>query len=268
VLSGGSAFGLDAAASVMDALAAEGRGFAVAGTHVPIVPAAVLFDLNNGGVKEWGPQSPYRHLGRAALKAAAQDFALGSAGAGTGATVAGLKGGLGSASTRLQSGITVAALAAVNAVGQVTIGDGPHFWAALFEVGAEFGGLGLPSPIPADAAEIRHKLRPDPRGNTTLTAVATDAVLTKAQAKRIAIAAHAGFARALWPSHTPFDGDLVFALSTGRAPLANPGLDMLEIGAAAGACVARAIARAVYEAATEPGDRVPTWRERFGQAPR
>jgi L-aminopeptidase/D-esterase-like protein len=263
VFSGGSAFGLDAASGVMAALAEAGRGLAVGAARVPIVPAAVLFDLNNGGAKDWGADPPYRRLGREALATASQDFALGSAGAGTGATVAGLKGGIGSASARLDNGITVAALAAVNAVGAATIADGPHFWAALFEVAAEFGGLGLPSPIPAGTTELRHKGRPQPRANTTLTTVATDAVLTKAQAKRVAIMAHDGFARALWPAHTPFDGDIVFVLATGRVSLADPALDLFAIGSAAAACTARAIARGVYEATPAAGDLVPAWREKF-----
>jgi L-aminopeptidase/D-esterase-like protein len=265
VLSGGSAFGLDAASGVMDALAAEGRGFAVGPIHVPIVPSAVLFDLANGGDKNWGPASPYRRLGAAALVAAGEDFALGSVGAGTGATLANLKGGLGSASARTSTGITVAAIVAVNAVGVATVGGGPHFWASPFEIGDEFGGLGFPSPIPGAATEIRHKLRPRQGENTTIAVVATDAHLTKSQAKRLAIMAHAGFARAIWPSHTPFDGDTIFALATGRKRLGDTGIDLIEIGAAASACVARAVGRGIYEATAAPGDRVPAWRVRFGQ---
>lgn len=265
VLSGGSAFGLDAAGGVMSGLAAIGRGHAVAGTHVPLVPAAILFDLANGGDKNWGTEPPYARLGRAALSAAASDFALGTAGAGTGATTAGLKGGLGSASARLDNGVTIGAIVATNAVGQVTIGDTPHFWAAAFETDGEFGGLGFPSPLPADATVLRHKLR-EARANTTIAVIATDAALTKAQAKRLAIMAHDGFARAIWPSHTPFDGDLIFALSTGRIALDDPGYDLIEIGAVGASCMARAIARGVFEATPAPGDRFPTWRERFGGA--
>jgi L-aminopeptidase/D-esterase-like protein len=266
-LSGGSAFGLDAAGGVVAGLAAIGRGHAVAGARVPLVPAAILFDLASGGDKDWGGEAPYARLGREALSAAASDFALGTAGAGTGATTAGLKGGLGSASVRLDNGVTVGALAAVNAVGQVTIGDTPHFWAAAFETGDEFGDLGFPSPLPADATELRHKLRAA-RESTTIAVIATDAALTKPQAKRLAIMAHDGFARAIWPSHTPFDGDLIFALSTGRIALGDPGYDLIEIGAVAASCMARAIARGVFEATPAPGDRFPTWRERFGVASR
>jgi len=264
VLSGGSAFGLDAASGVAAGLAEAGRGYAAGQTRVPIVPAAILFDLANGGNKNWGADNPYRRLGLKALAAAADSFALGSHGAGAGATTANLKGGLGSASTRLASGVTVAALAVVNAVGQATIADGPHFWAAPFEIDGEFGGRGLPSPLPSDAAAIRHKLGRDDRSNTTLAVVATDAALTKAQAKRLAVMAHDGFARALWPSHTPFDGDIVFALATGRIPISETPADIVEMGAATAACVARAIARGVCEATPADADRLPSWREKFG----
>ena len=260
VLSGGSAFGLDAASGVMAGLRDMSRGAVIGPVRVPIVPAAIHFDLLNGGDKNWGAASPYPALGRTALAAAARTFAIGTAGAGAGATTVNLKGGLGSASTRLASGITVAALVAVNSVGQATIGDTAHFWAAPFEVGNEFGSRGLPSPFPADATRIRHKGQAHPLESTTIAVIATDAALTKEQAKRIAVMAHDGFARALWPSHTPIDGDLVFALATGRATGA---VDMIELGSAGAACMARAIARGVYAATPAPGDLLPTWRQRF-----
>ncbi|PLX37187.1 MAG: peptidase T4 [Hyphomicrobiales bacterium] len=261
VLSGGSAFGLEAASGVMTRLAAEGRGFAVGPVSVPIVPAAILFDLMNGGDKDWGDEPPYRLLGEQALGNAAKSFTLGSAGAGFGATTATLQGGLGSASAVTASGHTVAALVAVNAVGSVTIGDGPHYWAAPFEQDGEFGGLGLPGTLPDDAAAIRTKLDARPQQNTTIAVVATDAALTKAQAKRLAIAAHDGFARAIWPAHTPLDGDLIFSLATAKKPLGDPIADTLAIGATAAAVMSRAIARGVYEATQ--ASTVPTWRERF-----
>lgn len=267
VLSGGSAFGLDAAAGVMRGLAAMGRGFAVGPARVPIVPAAILFDLTAGGEKPWADgstEAPYRELGRLALEAAGPDFPLGSVGAGTGARTATLKGGLGSASTVLESGITIGALVAVNPVGSVTIGDGPHFWAAPFEIGGEFGGLGLPPTLPPDAAEIRTKLSPDPLGATTIAVLATDALLTKAQAKRLALAAHGGIARAIWPAHTPFDGDLVFTAATGQRPLADPDRDLLVLSAVAASTLARAIARGVHAARTLVGDQ-PDWHSRFGR---
>ncbi len=260
VLSGGSAFGLEAASGVMAGLAEAGRGLAVGPARVPIVPAAILFDLLNGGDKNWGGASPYPALGRAALNAAAEDFALGSVGAGAGATTVNLKGGLGSAAMRLDSGITVAALAAVNALGQATVGDTAHFWASPFEREGEFGGLGPPPAWPAEATALSTKGQRE-LASTTIAVVATDARLTKAEAKRLAVMAHDGFARALWPSHTPMDGDIVFALATGRSEAAA---DMIAIGAAGAACMARAIARGVYAATPAPGDLVPTWREKFG----
>jgi L-aminopeptidase/D-esterase-like protein len=260
VLSGGSAFGLDAAGGVVAGLREAGRGLPVGNIRIPIVPAASCFDMLNGGDKDWGSTSPYAALGRAALAAAAETFAIGTAGAGFGATTVNLKGGLGSASMRLDNGTTVAALVAVNAVGQATVGGTGHFWAAPFEVGGEFGGRGWPSPLPVGAAAVRYKGGAR-MANTTIAVVATDASLTKAEARRLAVMSHDGFARALWPSHTPSDGDLVFAVTTARSTAA---VNMIELGAAGAATMARAIARAVFSAAPSPGDTVPTWHERFG----
>jgi L-aminopeptidase/D-esterase-like protein len=263
VLSGGSAFGLDAASGVQAVLRERGIGVEVRGHRVPIVPAAILFDLYNGGDKEWGRYPPYRELGYEAVQAAGRDFALGTAGAGTGALAAGLKGGLGSASTVLDSGITIGALVAANPVGSVTIGRTRHFWAAPFEIGDEFGGVGYPSPMPDDARKVALKFRDGTAGgNTTIAVIATDAVLSNAGAKRLAMAAHDGFVRAIWPTHTPADGDLVFALATGKsgnAPKPNEAIDMY---AAAGATMARAIARAIYAATPAEGDLLPVWSSR------
>jgi L-aminopeptidase/D-esterase-like protein len=262
-LSGGSAFGLDAAAGVMAHLATQGRGFAVGPARVPIVPAAILFDLLNGGDKEWGRYPPYRELGFAAAKGAAADFALGSVGVGLGATTANLKGGLGSASVVLDGGATVGALAAVNAAGRATIGDGLHFWAAPYEMGAEFGGGGRPAAMPANALDL--PASPLAGANTTLVVVATDAALTKAQARHLATMAHDGLARALMPVHTPLDGDVVFAAATGARPLADPVFALAALGHAAALAVARAAARAVYEAtALDLPGALPAWRDRFG----
>ncbi|WP_309086546.1 P1 family peptidase [Chelativorans sp.] len=269
VLSGGSAFGLDAASGVQAALRAMGVGFELAGHRVPIVPAAILFDLANGGDKDWGRFPPYRDLGFAAAQAAGEVFELGSHGAGTGARAGNLKGGLGSASTVLDNGITVGALAATNAVGSATVGETAHFWAAPFEIGDEFGGLGLPSPMPEDARKLSTKFAPQqktPGGNTTIAVIATDAKLTKAAARRLAIAAHDGFARAIWPAHTPLDGDLVFALATGRSEVEIDAATSIELCAAAAATMARAIARGVYAAQDADGDMVPCWRRRYGSA--
>ncbi|MBP9181599.1 MAG: P1 family peptidase [Fuscovulum sp.] len=258
-LSGGSAFGLDAGTGVMAGLRAAGRGFAVGPVRVPIVPGAILFDLLNGGDKDWS-DSPYPALGRRAFEAAETEFALGSAGAGFGAMTGTLKGGLGSASCVLPSGITVGALVAVNALGSATVGDGPQFWAAPWEEGAEFGGLG-PAARGRQEAPLPRKRMGEA---TTIAVVATDARLTKAQAQRMAVAAHDGMARALVPSHTPLDGDLVFAVSTGTQEMQDPLADGFQIGHAAATCLARAIARGVHTARAMPGDLQPTWAARFG----
>jgi D-aminopeptidase len=258
-LSGGSAFGLDAGTGVMAGLRAMGRGFPVGPVRVPIVPGAILFDLLNGGDKGWA-SSPYPALGRRALEAAAPDFALGTAGAGFGAMTGTLKGGLGSASAVLPSGITVGALVAVNALGAATVGETPNFWAAPWEEGSEFGGLG-PAPVLSQDAPLPRKRMGEA---TTIAIVATDALLTKAEARRMAVAAHDGMARALVPSHTPLDGDLVFSVATGARTMQDPPTDSFQIGHAAATCLARAIARAVHLARALPGDLQPSWQSRFG----
>ncbi|MEX2517986.1 MAG: P1 family peptidase [Paracoccaceae bacterium] len=259
VLSGGSAFGLDAASGVMAALRAAGRGHMAGGVRVPITPAAIIFDLANGGAKDWG-ENPYPALGQAAFENASADFALGTAGAGTGATTSGLRGGLGSASLVLPSGATVGALVSVNARGGAVVPGGRRFWAGAFEIGGEFGGLGPAPAAPDIAATFATKAGAPAAGlNTTIAVVATDVALDKAGATRMAWAAHDGVARALVPAHTPFDGDLVFAASTGARPLGPDPLEALALGHAAAICLARAIARAVYEATPLPGDRFPCW---------
>jgi D-aminopeptidase len=258
VLSGGSAFGLDAGTGVQAYLRERGRGFAIGDVRVPIVCGAVLFDLLNGGDKNWGRFPPYRELGYAAASAAAATFALGTAGAGFGATTVNRKGGLGSASARTGRGHTVGALVAVNACGSVNVGNGPHFWAAPFELDAEFGGIGFPSPMPPTA------LTPFAKGgvgeNTTIAVVAADTALTKAQAKELAIMAQDGLARAIYPAHTTLDGDTVFAAATGRRSLADPVRELTELGAAAANVLARAVARAVFEAVALPGGP-PSWQD-------
>ncbi|MGO9133311.1 MAG: P1 family peptidase [Methylovirgula sp.] len=268
VLSGGSAYGLDAMGGVAAYLREIGRGFAVRDIHVPIVPGAILFDLLNGGDKNWGAKPAYWDIGyRAAANAvssANRDFQLGSVGAGLGATTANLKGGLGSASAISSNGFVIGALIAVNALGQATIGDGPHFWASPYEIGNEFGGLGWPPIRPQDSTRIR--IKGDAPENTTIGIVATDAFLTKAQAKRLATVAQDGLALALHPAHAALDGDTIFSAATGTA-LEPPSIrDLTEIGALAAHCVARAIARAVYEAGPLPFEGAqPTWKQTFGQ---
>ena len=282
VLSGGSAFGLDAAGGVQAALREMGRGYAIRDARIPIVPQAIIFDLLNGGNKDWGRFSPYRELGYAAAQAAvaqaaghdvarandfarAHDFALGSVGGGTGATPATVKGGLGSASARTDAGHTGGALAIVNAVGSPLIGTGPWFWAAPYEQDSEFGGLGWPARIDTT---LRLKGGPGTSmtaTSTTIGLVATDAALTKAQAQRLAIMAHDGLARAVLPAHAPLDGDTIFAAATGHRPLGEVVPELTALGFAATLVMARAIARGVHAATAlpVPGGQ-PAWRDRFG----
>jgi L-aminopeptidase/D-esterase-like protein len=263
VLSGGSAFGLDAASGVQAYLREIGRGFQVREARVPIVPGAILFDLLSGGDKNWGRYPPYRDFGYDAAKTAGSDCVLGSAGAGLGATTVNLKGGIGSASAKTKSGITVGAIAAANAAGGMTIGDGPHFWAAPCEQDKEFGGRGWPQSMPADALAFRSKGVPG--SNTTLAIVATDAKLSKAQCKRLAVMAQTGLARAIYPVHTPLDGDVVFAAALGDKALPDPVYALSELGMLAANVLARAIARGVYEATalSFPGS-LPSWKDKFG----
>ncbi|MFV0293924.1 MAG: P1 family peptidase [Paracoccus sp. (in: a-proteobacteria)] len=254
-LSGGSAFGLSAGDGVMDGLRADKRGFSVGHAQVPIVPGAIVFDLLNGGNKNW-LKNPYPALGRAAYDAASSSFGIGTVGAGTGAMTSRLKGGLGSASAILDCGIAVGALVVVNAMGSATIGDSPNFWAAPWELGQEFGGLGMADSFDPAAEPLPEK---NPGEATTIAIVATDAVLTKPALTRMATAAHDGMARALVPSHTPFDGDLIFAVSTGAHNFPDADITPFQLGHAAATTLARAIARGVHAATPCPGDLQPCW---------
>jgi L-aminopeptidase/D-esterase-like protein len=267
-LGGGSAFGLEAGGGVQAWLAEQGRGFQVGGAVIPIVPGAIVFDLLNGGDKKWGRFAPYRELGYAAATAALTDFTLGSAGAGFGATTANFKGGVGSASAVAPGGVRVAAIAVVNAVGTVTVGDGPWFWAAPFEVDGEFGGRGLPPSFTREMLAMRLKggAAATAVENTTLAVVVTDAILTKPQAKRLAMIAQTGFARAIYPVHAPLDGDVLFAAATCEKPI-DPLVGLTELGMVAANTVARAIARGVYEATALPfPGALPAWKDRYGAA--
>lgn len=262
VLSGGSAFGLDAAGGVQAGLREQGRGLQVGTTRVPIVPQAILMDLLNGGNKDWGRHSPYRDMGYAAFTAADDTaFSLGTVGAGTGATTATFKGGLGSASVVTSGGYVVAALVAVNALGSATVGDGPHFWAAPFEQAGEFGNRGFPGGFSASDTAMR--LKGVTLTATTIGAVVTDATLSKAQAHRLSILAHDGLARAVLPAHLSSDGDTMFAAATGLKPL-EAGAHFAEICHLASIVMARAIARGIYEATALPvAGAQPAWRDRF-----
>jgi len=248
VLSGGSAFGLDAAGGAQAWLAAAGRGFHIAGKVVPIVPAAILFDLANGGNKDWGDDPPYRQLGYRACEAAGLEFQLGNAGAGYGAIAGPVKGGLGSCSAvDPESGYTVGALIAVNSVGSPVTPDGSGLWAWPFELDGEFG-VEPPTQVRTQGAYVT-KRRRGAGENTTIGIVATDAPLTVAQAERLAIMAHDGLARSIHPIHTPFDGDLLFSLAAtdGKTGTVSPDL-LMHLGILTADAVARAVGRAIVRA--------------------
>jgi L-aminopeptidase/D-esterase-like protein len=249
VLSGGSAYGLDAAGGVMSYLAKQKIGFQLEDAIIPIVPSAILFDLLNGGDKAWGDVSPYAALGQKAAGLCDTDFKLGNEGAGIGAVAGGIKGGLGSSSFVYNDDnnkITIGAIAAVNSMGSVTMPDSSVMWAAPFEQNHELGGQKAPEENARYNLDYTFEL---PVGkNTTLAIVATDAILTKPQARRVAIMAQDGLARAIRPIHSPFDGDSLFVISTGRQTLSDPITGIAKLGMLAADCVARAIARGVYEA--------------------
>lgn len=264
VLSGGSSYGLAAADGVAAWLGARGRGFRLIDIPgvppSPIVPAAILYDLANGGAKDWGETPPYGALGRQACENAGVAVRLGASGAGFGARAGNSPGGTGSASYVDDDGLVVGALVAVNSFGSVKMPGTDVFWAAPFEIDDEFGGgwpdrkpvaQGLPPDTKLAAA--RHA---DTRANTTIGVVAVNRYLTQAEARRVAIMAQDGIARAIRPVHGPTDGDVIFVLATsgagGGAAPSGP-LDLTRIGAAAADCVARAIARGVFEAERRTG---------------
>jgi L-aminopeptidase/D-esterase-like protein len=268
VLSGGSVYGLAAADGVAAWLGARGRGFSLAPSRAvppsPIVPAAILYDLANQGDKNWGTDPPYRHLGIDAITRASREFALGTEGAVYGAGAGGLKGGIGSASWRSFDGMTVGAIVAVNSFGSVVVPGGKHFWSAPFEVDHEFGGLGPAPNVVAPEDWGLAKANPGARANTTLACVATDVALDADETKRLAIMAQDGLARAIRPAHSPFDGDVVFALSTGRVALPSASIRpfvVARLGAIAADVLARAVARGVFAATLPPGMSGRAWRD-------
>lgn len=260
VLSGGSAFGLAAAHGVMEWLEGQDRGVAIEGGVVPIVPSAVIFDLPVGGWK----CRPNAEFGRAAAESAGTDVAIGTVGAGAGARVGVLKGGVGTASVTLESGATVGAIVVVNAAGDaVDPATGLPWLADQIE---EFGLVSPPADQIAAYADRHTELTPL---NTTIAVVATDAVLSKAGCRRMAVAAQDGLARTIRPCHTPLDGDTVFALATGAIEVppdpATPASMSPEVplitalGAAAADCLARAVLVGVLAAESVAG--IPTYRD-------
>ncbi len=253
VLSGGSVFGLEAASGVVNWLACQGRGFTFAPRSLPapVVPSAILFDLLNGGDKAWGMDPPYRALALKACDALGGAFALGNVGAGMGALAGRFKGGLGSASA-VWHDYALGALVAVNSMGSPMAPGSGDLWAADLALADELPQrLGARSGVSLTEG-TKFELAPAhmaPGANTTIAVIATDAALTKAEARRLAIMAHDGMARALRPVHTPFDGDTIFALATSRRPLDEPRAGILShLGAIAADTLTRAIGRAVWEA--------------------
>jgi L-aminopeptidase/D-esterase-like protein len=256
VLSGGSVYGLAAADGVAALMGAEGRGYGLVDLpgvpKSPVIPAAILYDLANGGDKAWGEAPPYNALGRKAYAARGRAVPLGNAGAGLGASAGMLKGGQGSASIVTADGFTIAALVAVNCFGSVTIPNGRAFWAHPFEIDGEFGGV---APAPGSLFDLEDwggaKANPGARANTTIACVAIDADLTPAETKRVAQMASAGLARAIRPIFAPFDGDVVFALATAARPAPEPrAFAIARFGALAADCLTRAVARGVHAAAS------------------
>lgn len=256
VLTGGSALGLGAADAVSEALSSAKVGLSLhpGAPHVPIVPAAVIYDLTNGGDKSRVP-SIYRELGVSALRAAEGNFALGSTGAGAGARAGIRRGGQGSASLDLGGGLIVGALMIANPVGSPYMPDGKTFWAWPFEIDGEFGGarpgpdIHTRDPFP-DSGRLRAADKAMLGANTTIGVVAVSARLSPAESKRLAMMAQDGIARAVRPAHTPFDGDLIFCAATGRVeiPDTDRHLAVAAMGSALADCVARAIARGVHAA--------------------
>jgi L-aminopeptidase/D-esterase-like protein len=264
-LSGGSVYGLAAADAVCAALGERRTGFELVETPgvpvSPIVPAACLYDLANGGDKAWGRDPPYRALGEAALDDARRGapVRLGRHGAGYGASAGAHPGAIGSASWRTDEGVSVAALVAVNSFGSVTMpGQDTVYWAWPFEQDDEFGGR---RPDPALRFAPEHwgaaKLNPGAeaeRTQTTLAIVATDAAITRDEARRLAVMAQDGLARAIRPVHAPVDGDVVFALATGEKTLAEPrAISLSLLGALSADTLARAVARGVHRARLQDG---------------
>jgi len=262
VLSGGSVFGLAAADAVAAALSSRGTGLALVPDTppVPIVPAACLYDLNNGGAKEWGECPPYAALGRQALaNLSGASAASGSLGAGYGATAGAWRGGFGVAAAQ-DEGIEVTACIATNAIGSPLMPDGKTLWAWPFEQGGEFGGR-RPGPMAPPPA-----LPPDIKGaDTTATCIGAVSISTpqsREALRRIAVMAQDGFARALRPSHAPFDGDTIFAVSPQGEAADDPRTTM-ALGSLAADCVARAVALGCWSA--EEG-YAPTIRHAVGPA--
>lgn len=229
VLAGGSVFGLGAADAVVNWLSEKNIGLRLGPRAIPVVPAAILFDLANGGDKDWGDAPPYRDMAKEACEKAAKTFSLGRYGAGRGAMAGARPGGIGSASYATEDGLMVGALVAVNSFGEACGG------ASQTDV-IRFPKAGLVG------------------GNTSIGLVATNLALDKAGARRLAIMAHDGLARAISPLHTPFDGDSIFVMATGERKIEGVAAETLALaGAMAANSVERAVQKALAAADQDPG---------------
>jgi L-aminopeptidase/D-esterase-like protein len=256
VLSGGSTYGLEAASGAVAWLGERDRGFRFGTTTKvsPVVPSAILFDLANEGDKKWGGEPPYGRWGRDACAVASREFALGNAGAGMGAVAGNLKGGLGSASA-ITGNIQAGAIVAVNAFGSTVIPGARNLWAAPFEMNGEFGGVSANGDARVASLDPFTQTRADvsavtPGGNTTIGVIAVNVALTPTEAKRIAVMAQDGLARAIRPVHSQVDGDILFVLSTARVEIPQPDrlVQLMRLGSIVTDCVTRAIGRAMCAA--------------------
>ena len=261
VLSGGSTWGLEAASSVANSIGGEGRGYRPSSKskNVPMVPAAILYDLANGGDKEWLKNPPYSSLGLEAVSNLSDKIELGNFGAGYGSQAGSLKGGLGSASFVSNDGIQVGGLFAVNSYGSVVNNETGQFWAATDETENEFGGMGVPTFAPNDVLSGTAARETLPGQNTTIGVIATNVKLDSKAAKRIAIMAHSGMSRAIRPIHSPVDGDVIFVISTGTLNKELSLNDINTIGELGARVCSRSIARGIYEADSILG--IKSWRE-------
>ena len=251
VLAGGSAFGLDASSGVMDCLRSQNRGFDAGSIKVPIVPSAILFDLKNGGFKDW-KKNPYCELGRNAFLKVSDDFEIGSVGAGCGATTSVVKGGLGTSSIFYGDRIKVGAIVAVNSVGSPCFPGTNILYSDFYGIkNVYFEKKSVNSPINST------KLL---KGEaTTLGIVCTNLNFSKNDLNRIATSAHSGIARAIEPSHTPFDGDIIFSATSGTQPINSKDKDLMLVCQLSALCVTQAVASAIKAARKKEGDQIDCW---------
>ncbi len=251
VLSGGSAFGLDASSGVMDCLKNQNRGFDTGSIKVPIVPSAILFDLKNGGFKDW-KINPYRDLGKNAFLNVSETVEIGSVGAGCGATTSVVKGGLGTASFFYGDRVKVGAIVAVNSVGSPCFPRTNILYSDFYGANKEH----LEKPPTISLINSTKLLNGEA---TTLGIICTNLNFNKSDLNRIATAAHSGIARAIEPSHTPFDGDIIFSATSGTQPIDSKDKDLMLVCQLSALCITQAVGSAVKAARKKRGDKLACW---------